>query len=372
MGVRQTLTELAVRRVHVLTVEVPGQWVTRSHLQRHILGRGWRDALSAADADVLAVCGVPDVELSAVIDRIWDQLPGPRVRIDVPGPSHVEAQLDRATPELLDAEHQRADARCRPQRPDITADDNHGDMDHDGMDHGDMDHGDMDMAPEGIALAQGTEDRDGLEMDALHLRLGPVLPYWPAGLVLRCSINGDVITGARAWVVGAARHAGDRSESSPLGGALGAARECDHIHDVLALAGWPRGAAIARRCRDLLLADENENAVRLLGKLQRAVRRSVLLRWSLRDVGPLNHQELDRRGLPAALEGDAYARLLTRSDIVGDLVSDPLMVNPFQVDTRTVLEALPHLIGGLDIATARLTVAGLGIETALHAGVGTP
>ncbi|ORV42535.1 hypothetical protein AWC01_08245 [Mycobacterium doricum] len=250
----------------------------------------------------------------------------------------------------------------------------HGEMDHGGMDHGGMDHGDMDMdmAPEGIALAQGTEDRDGLEMDALHLRLGPVLPYWPAGLVLRCSINGDVITEARAWIVGAARHAGDRSESSPLDGALGAARECDHIHDVLALVGWPRGAAIARRCRDLLLADENENAVRLLGKLQRAVRRSVLLRWSLRDVGLLTRQELGRRRLPAALEGDAYTRLLTRSDVMGDLVSDPLMVNPFHVDTRTVTEALPHLVGGLDIATARLTVAGLGIETSLHAGVGAP
>ena len=99
-----------------------------------------------------------------------------------------------------------------------------------------------------------------------------------------------------------------------------------------------------------------------------------LFPYYARDIadGLLTRQELGRRRLPAALEGDAYTRLLTRSDVMGDLVSDPLMVNPFHVDTRTVTEALPHLVGGLDIATARLTVAGLGIETSLHAGVGAP
>src|SRR5699024_11402590 len=76
----------------------------------------------------------------------------------------------------------------------------HGGMDHSGHgSHGGMDHsghsghgghGGMDMAPEGISLAQGGQDRDGLEMDVLHLPLGPVLPFWPAGLVLtaRCRV----------------------------------------------------------------------------------------------------------------------------------------------------------------------------------------
>src|SRR5699024_755889 len=62
-------------------------------------------------------------------------------------------------------------------------------------------HGGMDMAPGGIPLAQGGDDRHGLEMDVLHLALGPVLPFWPAGLVLRCSLQGDVVVGAEAAVI---------------------------------------------------------------------------------------------------------------------------------------------------------------------------
>ncbi len=61
-----------------------------------------------------------------------------------------------------------------------------------------MDHGAMDMpAPGGIPLATGSEnDRDGLEMDELSVSLGPVLPSWPAGLVLRCVLHGDLIADA--------------------------------------------------------------------------------------------------------------------------------------------------------------------------------
>ncbi len=61
------------------------------------------------------------------------------------------------------------------------------------MDHGDMDHGDMEMAPGGIALAEGDEDRDGLEMDVLVHPLGPLLDRWPGGLELRTRLHGDVV-----------------------------------------------------------------------------------------------------------------------------------------------------------------------------------
>lgn len=53
----------------------------------------------------------------------------------------------------------------------------------------------MDMAgPGGVALASGAPDRDGLEMDRLHVQLGPVLASWPAGLVVWCTLAGDVVT----------------------------------------------------------------------------------------------------------------------------------------------------------------------------------
>ncbi|WP_237051125.1 hypothetical protein [Mycobacterium avium] len=170
---------------------------------------------------------MPGSELGEVVERIWDQLPGPRVRIDITDKESIDSALDRAGAELLDSGRQRDDARDRAQSPgpdhrghhggtahggtdhggtDRGAMDHsghhgmdhgaieHGDMDHhnmdhDAMEHGAMEHGDMDhsamdhsghhgmdhggmeMAPAGIALAEGGEDRDGLEMDVLHLRL---------------------------------------------------------------------------------------------------------------------------------------------------------------------------------------------------------
>ncbi|MDZ4269109.1 MAG: hypothetical protein U1D00_26060, partial [Mycobacterium sp.] len=193
MVLTDALARLAVGRTHVLPVEIPGQWSTPAALQRRTFARGWRTAVSPADADVLAVCGAPGPEMGAAIDLVWDQLPGPRVRIEVADSSSADDALDRAAAELLDSAAQVDDARSRQQHPD-TGD--HGDMDHGDMDHGDMDHGDMEMAPSGIPLAEGADDRDGLEMDVLHLGLGPVLAHWPAGMRLRCVLSGDVVTDA--------------------------------------------------------------------------------------------------------------------------------------------------------------------------------
>ncbi|AFM18128.1 hypothetical protein Mycch_3388 [Mycolicibacterium chubuense NBB4] len=383
MGLRDTLARLAVTRVRVLTVEVAGHWVTRCALEREMSARGWRRALCAADADVLAVCGPPGPEMSTVVEQIWRQLPGPRARVDIRDAAHAARELDSAAATLLDIAGQRVDARDRPRHPEPAPDsedgeagdgdgDGEADMDHDsdhsGMDHGDMD-GDMDMAPEGIPLAQGGEDRDGLEMDTLHLRLGPVLSFWPAALVLRCSLHGDVIAEAQAWIVDAAGPVGDWTAGRSATGSVAAARECDHIHDLLALAGWARGAVLARRCRDLLLAGDDRGALPLLERLQRSVRRSGVLRWSLCGVGPLTERELDRCQLPAGLSGDAYDRLLERLRIASGLASKSLRDSP--LPGGAVVEALPDLVAGLDIAAARLTVAGLGIETSLRAGVGT-
>ncbi|BBX15827.1 hypothetical protein CRI77_14005 [Mycolicibacterium duvalii] len=363
MGVRRALAQLAVRRAHVLIVEVPGHWSTRAALQRRLSTRGWREATAPADADVLAVCGAPGPELSELIDAVWEQLPGPRCRIDVAEASHVDAALDRATAELLGSAEQRRDARNRLQRPDL------GDAneDHEDMDHEDMDHGDMEMAPEGIPLAQGDDDRDGLEMDVLHVRLGPVLSHWPAGLVLRCTLSGDVVTAADGWVV-------DGIARSPVAGAAGlntAARQCDHLDDLFALAGMPRDAAAARRCRDLLLDEHGDDtAARLLSEMHRRVRRSRPLRWVLRDIAPLTADYLEARGLPADLAGDTHTRMLTRLRITAEHASHRTPATASTVEPQRLLEVLPEMVRGLDLATARLAVAGLGVETAVPAEAG--
>ena len=382
MGVTEVLARYASRRAHVLVAEVPGNWALRALVERRLLSRGWCPALSPADADVLAVCGVPGPEFAEKLDVIWDQIPGPRVRTEIGDDRSVDSALTRAAAELLDTERHRRDATRRSQSahrrqggcsgssgPHEGHGDAHDDMDHGGHEHMDhsghqhMDHGEMEMAPDGIALAQGGDDRDGLEMDVLHSRLGPVLVHWPSGLVLECSLHGDVVGDAQAWVVDA-DHDGDRATALLNAAPLAAARRCDHIVDLLALAGWPSAADDARAIRDLLLDEpfSVDHARPLVEKLLRRLRRSWWLRWSLRDLAPLSAADLERSRLPTALAGDTYDRLLAHAETALALLSKQLPPHSFRAESANVIGAVPVLVRGLDVATARLVVASLGID----------
>ncbi|WP_238148159.1 hypothetical protein [Janibacter hoylei] len=408
MGLTRILAHLAVNSARVLIVEAPGHWLTRVELEQQMLLRGWSAAWTPADADVLAVCGVPGPELVELAQRLWEQMPGPRVRVDVASSAVVGSALEDAAALLLDTPHHRADARERAQEPRIPED--HGQMGHEGMNHEGMDHGGhegmnheamdhegmdhaghegmdhgghegmnheamdhegmdhaghgghsgMDMAPAGIALAQGGQDRDGLEMDVLHLPLGPVLPFWPAGLVLCCSLQGDVVVDAAASVVdGAGQAAGSKEPQAPPVPA--SAVRCDGVMALLALAGADDAAARARRARDALVRGDQGAARDVVERLHRTVRRSWLLRWSLRGVLVLDPSDLARHGLPEGCRGDAHDRLSSmveglRSEVCGGAV-------PAAVESGAVpWERMPHLVTGLELATVRLAVASLNLE----------
>ncbi|MFI7585109.1 hypothetical protein ACH9DO_15140 [Kocuria sp. M1N1S27] len=422
----EILARLAVRAARVLVVEVPGRWATRVELEQQMLRRGWRPAWTPADADVLAVCGAPGPELTELVERLWEQMPGPRVRADIASPGAVRSALDAAAALLLDTPHHRTDARERAQEPEVpedSEDGGHGGMDHGGMDHGGMDHGghggmdhgghggmdhgghggmdhgghegmdhegmdhgDMDMAPAGIPLAQGGEDRDGLEMDVLHLPLGPVLPFWPAGLVLRCSLQGDVVVDAEASVVDAeVDHAEDDAEDDAGSGAAGAtgprpgpafaaAVRCDRAEALLALAGAEDAAARARRARDALLRGDEDAARDAVERLDRTVRRSWLLRSSLRGVLTLDRSDLEGHGLPPHCRGDAHDRLLSLVERAREAIggAEPVLADgrvvPVPADDRGVPWAgvpwtvVPQLVTGLELASVRLAVASLDLD----------
>lgn len=338
MGLISRLERLAARSAHVLVVEVPGHWQIRATVERTVLGRGWTLAVSPADADVLAVCGAPGPQVGEAVEQVWHQMPGPRVRVDVRHRDEVATRLDEAHVRLLDTSHHRNDALSRPAAQDLLAD---GDMD-----HGDMDHGDMEMSPGGIPLAESGEDRDGLEMDVLNVRLGPFLPHWPAGLVLRCALQGDVITEAEAELLDD-RMPYDVSPSADV------ARRMDNIAALLALAGWEDAAAEARLIRDSLLDDgQDAGSSARTARLDRRVRRSWVLRWSLRGIRPLSEEDLRERGLPTALAGDTYDRLLRMLERAGtDAVAELLSTGQ-----------LARLVTGLDLATARLVLASLDLH----------
>ncbi|GAA4701812.1 hypothetical protein GCM10025781_20410 [Kocuria gwangalliensis] len=377
MGLSGALARLAVRATRVLVVEVPGHWATRMEVEHQLLRRGWRPAWTPADADVLAVCGAPGPELSELVDRLWEQMPGPRVRADITSPGTVGSALDAAAALLLDTPHHRTDAQERAQEPEIPEDADHGGhggMDHGEMDHGEMDHGEMDhgghgghggmdMAPEGIPLAEGGEDRDGLEMDVLHLPLGPVLPFWPAGLVLRCSLQGDVVVNAEASMVDGRNDDEDDGAGAAgpsAGPAPAAVVRCDQVMALLALAGVEDAAACARRARDALLCGDEDAARDAVERLDRTVRRSWLLRSSLRGVLLLDRAGLERHGLPGHCRGDAHDRLLSR---VERIRAEAGGTEPTPAEDGGVPWAVvPDLVTGLELGSVRLAVASLDLD----------
>jgi len=335
VGLSGAVARLAGLHAHALVVGIPGHWRLRVEAERAVAQRGWRLAASPADADMLIVCGPAGKEMAPAVDLAWSQLPGPRVRIDLTSSEDLHSRISRASTLLRDASHQREDAAQRGEVSDLLEETgghdhdqaaDHAGMEHDHMEGDHMGHGDMEMAPGGLALAEGGLDRDGLEMDVLHLPLGPVLVHWPAGLVVRCSLQGDVIVDAEAEVLDA------RPAASP---SPARARQVDDVATLLTLAGWEDAATRAREVRDLLL-DNAAGAESQLTRLERRIRRSRILRWSLRGLGPVE----DR---------DAYDRLL------GMLTC----ARGGQVDSfgPSTPGELAGLVSGVDLAAARLIVA---------------
>ncbi|MHB1065266.1 MAG: hypothetical protein ACYC1Z_12400, partial [Georgenia sp.] len=229
-------------------------------------------------------------------------------------------------------------------------------MDHDTMDMSGMDHDTMDMSgPAGIPLAMGADDdRDGLEMDAWHLVLGRGLPGWPAGLVLRVTLHGDVVTAVETLADAFGSASADPVERSAL--------LADAAATVLDLAGWATVAARSRQVRDGLLVgrDPTPQAAEL-ERLARRVRRSVLLRWSL--AGPRRRGQ-DARPTPGHL---IRLRLLTMLDTAAALLRDP--ASPRTSSHHDDLADLHELAVGQELGTLRLLVASLALDarTVSHA-----
>lgn len=352
MGLSSALARLASRRLHVLVVEHPGAFVTRVRAERAVTARGWVLATSPADADALLECGAADDErLVTALERVWSQVPGPRSRGQLLSVADAETTLDALADGYREWSADEARAEPGHEQPDgqdhpDDGDDGEGN-DMDGMDDGDMDGMDM-SGPGGIALASGSDDdRDGLEMDVLHLPLGPVLASWPAGIVVTCTLAGDVIAGVEVDLTRAEANTDTHTEAAPTATAY----RLDAAARVLDLAGAPGLAARARSARDQVV-DELRAETPDLDDLSRRVARSRALRWSLRRVGRVSRQQVDDHGWPGAWVGDAHDRLLRLTAISTEPPSAATGLD-------TLGRALPDLLVGAELAAARLTVASL-------------
>ncbi len=386
MELTRLLLRLSVPRAFVFTV--PGSTAIRLTVERALRERGWAEAMSPADADILVVCGDGQVEMNAMADRVWDQIPIPRSRIRIVTLEAVPAQLDEAKSALLDLDALRMDAATREQEQAVAVESasgatnmsaaghDHAGMggsagghghgaDHDraavtmpvgGHDHGAMgipgagqeqaamtmpaggqdhdardmsggehdqgsDHGEMGMVG-GLAMAGRGDDRDGLKLDQLHVALGPVLPDWPAGLVLRLVLQGDIAQSSELEVMGEngggsfwMRAAADATVEARFGAAAAA----DSLQRLLAVAGWQSAALTGRWLRDELLSSEPDapSHPRFVRWIRR-VRRSRALRWSTNGLGIVDASEPHEE-----LRGDATARWIRWTDEILAVAARP-------------------------------------------------
>ncbi|WP_155853844.1 hypothetical protein [Arthrobacter sp. H5] len=239
------------------------------------------------------------------------------------------------------------------------SDADHG-MDHDdhGMDHsahsghdmgGHMHHG-GEVA--GLEMAGTAADRDGLELDELKVTLGPVLPGWPTGLVLKASMQGDVLTNVSlSWIDGFVPDSvAQRSEPGSAVAAL------DALATFLLVAGWPVLARQARIARSALSSGndaERERGQRAAAAVARRVSRSRFLAWSVRgigDAGPVNSARLPA-GDAATYESrtaDVLDRVRALAAAAAGDKSPLARVGP---------ERIEFLLEGAELAATRLIVA---------------
>jgi Respiratory-chain NADH dehydrogenase, 49 Kd subunit len=434
------LRRFALARAHLFLVEAPGGVRTRLAAERAARERGWPLVDSPADADVLVVCGGEGAAFDEVVDQVWAAVPAPRWLLRLAPDAGVD-QVGQALPDARDAMLERpggnhpqlAHALARPAAHHANGDDHphsghrhgdgngHGDVHSPGDGEGEGGHavhgGGMEMLG-GLTVAERAADRDGLQLDVLHVPLGPALPDWPAGLRLRLALQGDVAQQVELDPLPSGEWASptfwDRPWLESLAGKPVSVRDAerhratahlDSLARLLRLAGLAGDVRRCRRLRDDLL---DGTAV---GQVQRGfapvagrLRHSRLLHWSLDGIGVLDAgaarqlgvtgpalraagaDEDLRRGDPAypgftpvvGHGGDVTARLLqwvgeieaslamgatsasqAMRPVEGRHESPRGVIGAGRAPSVGLLEALPRLLTGLDLAMVRLVVASL-------------
>ncbi|WP_326701390.1 hypothetical protein OG909_31205 [Streptomyces sp. NBC_01754] len=369
MDLTDLLVRAAAARPRVLLVTTPGGTQARLAAEKELRYRDWPTASTPAGADLLLVVGPDCAELGPALERLWEDMPRPRVRL--------RAETAQDVPPVLDTGRARpATSSGRRRGTDDSRHAGHGG-------------GGAEM-PGGPSTAERGEDRDGLALDRLHMSLGPCLADWPAGLRIHVLLQGDVIQRARLGEP----HAGGRAEPFwarpwvraaagepvPVSEAARrrAAAHLDSLGRLLSVAGWPAEAVAARRLRDDLL--ERAPAKAVLPRAVRLARRVGRSRTFFRltcGIGTVSAADARAAGMsgPAARAGGdvpaRYRQWLT--EVVDDVrrLDDTTLLRPTARESprgrwdaerppsAALAGLLPRLLEGAELGAARLVVASL-------------
>ncbi|NYH77398.1 hypothetical protein FHR84_000712 [Actinopolyspora biskrensis] len=337
MELTRALLRFAAGRPHVLLLEFPGGTAARLAVEAELRRRGWPAAASPAETDVLVLTGPVGAWPEPLLDRLWRQVPEPRVLVRAESSAAVPRVLERARRRLATGGEARESSAgagghgaTAEGQPGSGRDDGsgHGDGsragsgpagDEDARGHGGADeqgggqdhghhhggghghhHGGGAELPGGLAMADRGPDRDGLRLDQLHVPLGPLLPDWPPGLVVHTTLQGDVVQRARVEVLRAdgghedfwseprRRAAAGQEVSRGAQARRRVAAYLDGLAGFLRVAGWSDPAFGAGALRDEVLAGARVDRVRpRLRRLARRLRRAWTLRRLTDGIGVL-------------------------------------------------------------------------------------
>lgn len=312
---------------------------------------------SPRHATVLLVAGtVPDSHLEA-LQRIHDQLPRPRTVVAW-RPAGAAAQIPATAG---DGNLDTIVAVLRTAFADVLADpaDSAADLLDDVEPNewrgvgpfGQGGEGMMGGTPYGRPMTMTGDDRDGLALDQLDLRLGPFLDALPGGVVLDVTLQGEVLQRVDVAIDPPVSDRWRDDAAPPYETARDGLRwlaHALHIEGLDALAS--RAASVARGLAD----DENgPRAAAAARRLRRRVRATGVLQ-ALRGVGRLVD---DTRGVQDG-PADAATRWRVRLDrIVAALDGDPATLEG--AGHRPSLATVSRALTGLTLTDAISTIASL-------------
>jgi hypothetical protein len=294
VGLSDRLRAFALARPHILIAPLPGGTASRLAVERLARERGWPLAATPRDADVLAVCGASDGDLGTHLAHLLSQIPAPvaLARLGVEGPARVHGGA------VIGTDLAVAGARPAGEQADM---------------------GDEGMVAAGLPTAGTRPDRDGLELDALTVPLGPFLVAWPAGLTCTLVLQGDVVqdvaveaalapgAGGAFWDAPWLRSLRGERVTVAEAEARRAAAHLDALARLLVVAGFDGPASAAGRLRDGALdggADADGVAA-----LRRRLEGSRLLRRQTAGYGVIDAEALTSAGVTGpALRATGLAR----------------------------------------------------------------
>ncbi|MEU5402235.1 hypothetical protein ABZ348_23400 [Streptomyces sp. NPDC005963] len=420
MDLRDRLWRTAVKVPVVLVAALPGATEVRLEAEAELRRRGWPSADAPAGANLLVVCGNPFPDRDRQLDTVQRNMPQPAVRVVVPRPGDTPQALDAGLARLRasgnvpsggEPRHGDGGGHGSPSghrgagdaASEGPSDSGSTPAAHDHSPHHDGEHTEHDAhgghadhhahamsTVAGLPMADRADDRDGLRLDQLHLPIGPMLADWPAGLILRCALQGDIVQEVHVdrlppppgttsfWNEPWLR----ASHGEPVTLGIGSRRRCaahlDSLGRLLAVAGWADPAVRLRRLRDDVLAGApGVPCGERLRALARRIQRSRTLHWSLTGLGRLPAERARPWGVtgPALVaDGDVHDRLLvwlreaeraTRDfdDVrlmeAGQSMGPRGAVGGAGLPSQALLDVLPGLLTGAEFGGARLVVASL-------------